>query len=72
MDFDAAKIREEYSGLWRIEESFRIMKSDLLARPVHVNTKEHNRAYFLICPTELVWFKTSHLKKKRVWLHNFT
>lgn len=49
MDYDAAKIREVYSGLWRIEESFRIMKSDLLARPVHVNTKEHIRAHFLIC-----------------------
>ena len=49
MDYDAAKIREIYRGLWRIEESFRIMKSDLLARPVHVSTKEHIRAHFLIC-----------------------
>ena len=28
MDYDAAKIREVYHGLLRIEESFRIMKSD--------------------------------------------
>ena len=39
MDYDAAKIREVYGGLWKIEQSFRILKSDLLARPVHVKTK---------------------------------
>lgn len=49
MDYSASKIREVYSGLWKIEESFRILKSDLLARPVFVNTKEHMRAHFLVC-----------------------
>ena len=49
LDYDAAKIREVYGGLWRIEESFRIMKSDLQARPVFVSTREHIRAHFLIC-----------------------
>lgn len=49
MDYDAAKIREVYGGLWKIEESFRILKSDLLARPVFVSTQEHIRVHFLIC-----------------------
>ena len=49
MGYDAAKIREIYSGLWKIEESFRILKSDLLARPVFVSTQEHICAHFLIC-----------------------
>lgn len=49
MDYDASKIREVYSGLWKIEQSFRIMKSDLLARPVFVSTPGHIRAHFLIC-----------------------
>lgn len=49
MDFKAQKIREVYGGLWKIEQSFRIMKSDLLARPVFVSSKEHIRAHFLIC-----------------------
>lgn len=49
MDYDAAKIREVYSGLWKIEQSFRIMKTDLLARPVNVSTPAHIRAHFLIC-----------------------
>lgn len=49
MDYDARKIREVYAGLWKIEESFRILKSDLLARPVFVHTQAHIRAHFLIC-----------------------
>jgi len=49
MDYTAAKIREVYGGLWKIEQSFRIMKSDLLARPVYVKTKKHIQAHFLIC-----------------------
>jgi transposase len=49
MEYDATKIREVYAGLWKIEESFRILKSDLLARPVFVSTKEHISAHFLIC-----------------------
>lgn len=43
MEYDAAKIREVYHGLWRIEESFRIMKSDFDARPIYLNRREHIR-----------------------------
>ncbi len=49
LDYDERKIRQAYSGLWRIEQSFRIMKTDLYARPVFVSTNEHIRAHFLIC-----------------------
>ena len=49
MEYDARKIREVYAGLWKIEESFRILKSDLLARPVFVRTQSHIRAHSLIC-----------------------
>lgn len=54
MNYDAAKIREVYGGLWKIEQTFRIMKSDLLARPVFVSTPEHIRAHFMICFTALL------------------
>lgn len=40
---------DTYRGLWRIEESFRITKSDLEARPVRVRTPEHIEAHFLVC-----------------------
>jgi transposase len=49
MDYDERKIRQVYGGLWKIEQSFRIMKSDLYARPVFVSSNEHIRAHFLIC-----------------------
>ncbi len=48
------EIVDIYRELWRIEESFRIMKSDFDARPVHVSTESHIRAHFLICYLALV------------------
>ena len=49
LDYDEKKIRETYHGLWRIEESFRITKSDLLTRPFFVRTKKHIKGHILIC-----------------------
>jgi hypothetical protein len=49
LDYNENQIRKAYHGLWRIEESFRIMKSDLYARPVFISKNEHIRAHFLIC-----------------------
>ena len=43
------KIVEIYRGLWKIEESFRITKSDLETRPVYVSRKDHINAHFLTC-----------------------
>lgn len=42
-------IYSTYHNLWRIEESFRIMKSDLDARPVFVQKEETIKGHFLIC-----------------------
>jgi transposase len=49
LNYDEGKMRQVYGGLWRIEQSFRVMKSDLYARPVFVSKNEHIRAHFLIC-----------------------
>jgi len=38
-----------YRGLWEIEETFQVTKSDLHARPIYVRDKEHINAHFLIC-----------------------
>lgn len=46
---DDRDIINKYHGLSRIEDSFRIIKSDLEGRPIHVWTKEHINAHFLIC-----------------------
>lgn len=45
----ASKIYHAYHNLWRIEESFRIMKSQLDARPVYLQKKETITGHFLIC-----------------------
>lgn len=43
------EIIDIYRGLWRIEESFKVTKSELEARPVFVWTREHIEAHFLTC-----------------------
>jgi hypothetical protein len=44
-----SEIIDKYRGLSRIEDSFRITKSDLEGRPVYVRTQEHINAHFLMC-----------------------
>ena len=53
-DLSDKEIRDIYSGLWKIEETFKITKSDLKTRPVYVWTKEHIEAHFLTCFISLV------------------
>jgi len=43
-----------YKGLWRIEETFKVTKKDLEARPVHVSRQDRIQAHFLICFVALV------------------
>ena len=45
----ASGIYAAYHNLWRIEESFRIMKSQLDARPVFMQKQETITGHFLIC-----------------------
>lgn len=56
------KIIEIYRGLWRIEESFRVTKSDLEARPVYVSRQDHIEAHFLTCFVALVIARILELK----------
>lgn len=45
----ASEIYSAYHNLWRIEESFRIMKSQLDARPVYLQKEDTITGHFLIC-----------------------
>ena len=49
INMPALDIYHVYHNLWRIEESFRIMKSDLDARPVYLQKRETIQGHFLIC-----------------------
>ena len=42
-------IYDAYHNLWRIEESFRVMKSELDARPVYLQKEDSIKGHFLIC-----------------------
>ena len=46
---DDRAIIDKYHGLSRIEDSFRIIKSDLEGRPIYVWSQKHINAHFLIC-----------------------
>ncbi len=54
LDKSDEKIVEIYRDLWKIEDSFRITKSDLETRPVYVSRQDHIEAHFLICFVALV------------------
>lgn len=59
------EIRDIYKGLWKIEESFKITKSNLETRPVYVWTKEHIEAHFLTCFISLIILRLIESKTKR-------
>ena len=48
------RIIDMYRGLWKIEESFRVIKSDLETRPVFLSSPDHIEAHFLTCFIALV------------------
>lgn len=48
------ELRKRYRGLSKIEETFKITKTELETRPVYVWTKEHIESHFLTCFVALV------------------
>lgn len=53
-DKTSEEIIDIYRGLWKIEETFKVTKTDLEARPVFVSRQDHIQAHFLICYIALV------------------
>jgi transposase len=49
LDCGAVEVMRAYRQLLKIEESFRVMKSTLRARPVFVWTPEHVKGHFVMC-----------------------
>ena len=44
-------------GRWEIEESFRIMKSDFLARPINLSREDRIKAHFMTCFISLLLYR---------------
>lgn len=43
------EMHDIYKGLWKIEESFKIIKSEFKTRPIFVNLDNHINGHFLVC-----------------------
>jgi transposase len=65
MDDTDEHILEMYSGLWQIEESFKVTKSVLETRPVYLSTPEHINAHFLICFIALLIVRIVEMRLER-------
>lgn len=59
---DIEDILKITKGRWEIEESFRIMKSDFLARPVNLSREDRIKAHFMTCFISLLIYRI--LEKK--------
>lgn len=59
---DIETILKVSKGRWEIEESFRIMKHDFLARPVELSREDRIKAHFLTCFIALLIYRI--LEKK--------
>ncbi|HPE15221.1 MAG TPA: IS1634 family transposase [Bacilli bacterium] len=59
---DIEQILKISKGRWEIEESFRIMKSDFLARPVNLSREDRIKAHFMTCFISLLIYRL--LEKK--------
>ncbi|MDO4296767.1 MAG: transposase [bacterium] len=62
LGMDPLQVYNTYHGLWKIEESFRITKSYLDARPVYVQKKETIYGHFLICYLSLFLLRVLEIK----------
>ncbi len=65
LDMPDSEVIETYQGLWQIEESFRITKSLLKARPIYVKKEEHIEAHFLTCFIALLILRILEKKTER-------
>ena len=62
LNMSPAQVYDTYHSLWKIEESFRITKSYLDARPVYVQKKETIYGHFLICYLSLFLLRIMEIK----------
>ncbi len=49
LDLSPEEVISQYHNLYRIEESFRLLKSTMKTRPIYLRKKEHIEGHFVIC-----------------------
>lgn len=68
LDCSDTEIIDIYHGLWKIEETFKISKSDLRTRPIYVSLESHIEAHFLICFVALLLIRVLELRMNQAAL----
>ena len=71
LDMEPLQIYQTYHSLWKIEESFRITKSYLDARPIYVHKKETIYGHFLICYLSLFLLRVLEIKVFKNEIHSY-
>ena len=62
LDMSDAEVIEKYRGLWKIEETFKITKSQLQTRPTYVRTEGGIQGHFLTCFLSLLILRVLELE----------
>ena len=65
LEMSDKQIIDTYRGLWEIEETFKVTKATLEARPVYVSREDRIGAHFLICFISLVIIRLMQKATKR-------
>ena len=65
----AEEIYKVYHRLWRIEETFRTLKSELDARPVYLQRQESIYGHFLICYLAVFALRVLQIKEFKDEIH---
>jgi len=65
LEMSDQQIINTYRGLWEIEETFKVTKGTLEARPVYVSREDRIGAHFLICFIALVIIRLMQKKMNR-------
>jgi len=68
LDRSESEIIEIYHNLWKIEETFKISKSELRTRPVYVSLESHIEAHFLSCFVALLLIRILELRMNQAAL----
>jgi transposase len=64
LDMTDTEIIEKYRGLWKIEESFKVTKSQLQTRPAYVRSEGGIEGHFLTCFLSLLILRILELEIK--------
>jgi len=63
-DLQPSEVIEVYHNLWKIEESFRIMKTTLEVRPIFHWTEKRIRGHFVLCFLSFLMIRTLEILLK--------